>query len=119
MKIEKKQLDISLQFESISLPPVEDILIIGKLCPFGKMGVKKFLYLLSPDNFDTIEIESDIVDSIFINKKILKKMTEAEVLEVLEENVFPFINKNEVIKIDFKIKVSIELTKTRINKDEH
>ncbi|NMB72463.1 MAG: hypothetical protein GYA22_09975 [Bacteroidales bacterium] len=101
-----KKFSVQLSFEEIRLPPFEDILILGKKCPQGKIGVYKSFELLVPNEFDVFEIEDDpIVEAVFINKRILKKLDKEKVLKILQEKVFPFVSESEILKVDFKLKI--------------
>ncbi len=97
---------VQLSFEEIRLPPFDDILILGKKCPHGKIGVSKSFEFLVPNEFDVFEIDGDpIVDVIFINKRILKKMNKDTIINILKEKVFPFVSECEILKVDFKLRI--------------
>jgi len=96
---------VHLGFEEIRLPPFEDILVLGRKCPQGKHGVYKSFEFLVPNEFEVFEIEDSIVEAVFINKKVLKKMDKADVIHILQEKVFPFVSEGEILRIDFKIRI--------------
>ena len=100
---------VQLSFEEIRLPPFEDILILGKKCPQGKIGVCKSFELLVPNEFEIFEIEDSIVEAVFINKRILRKLDKNRVIEILKGKVFPYISDCEMLKVDFKLKVFYDL----------
>ena len=96
---------IQLSFEEIRLPPFEDILILGKKCPQGKIGVSKSFEFLVPNEFEIFEITDATVEAVFINKRVLKKMDKNKIIKILKNKVFPFISECEILKVDFKIKI--------------
>ncbi|MGD9977653.1 MAG: hypothetical protein AB7S54_06930 [Bacteroidales bacterium] len=100
-----RKFSVQLSFEEIRLPPFEDILILGKKCPQGKIGVYKSCDLLVPNEFEAFEIEDETVEVIFINKRILRKLNENKIIEILREKVFPYISESEILKVDFKLKI--------------
>jgi len=105
---------INLSFEEIKLPPFQDILILGKNSPHGKIGLCKSFELLVPNGFDIIEINDNKVEAVFINKKILTKISSNKIIDILKSKVFQFISEGELIKVDFKVSISytnIELEK--------
>lgn len=104
-EIKTKKYSVQLSFEEISLPPFEDILILGKKCPQGKIGVFKSFELLVPNEFDAFEIEDANVENVFINKRVLKKMNKDKVISILQEKVFPYISECEILKVDFKLRI--------------
>jgi hypothetical protein len=102
---ESKKFVVQLGFEEVSLPPFEDILIIGRKCPQGKLCLSKSFELLVPDEFELFEIDDPVVEAVFINRRILKKLDKKYILPVLQEKVFPFVSDSEVLKVDFKLRV--------------
>jgi hypothetical protein len=109
-----KRYTVNLSFEEIKLPPFEDILIIGKSCPYGKLGISRSFDILVPDEYKLIEIDDEIIESVLINKKILKKIDEDKIIEILKENVFPFVSDSEIIKVDFKIKIIYDTIELKV-----
>lgn len=99
---------INLSFEEIRLPPFEDILIIGSKCPQGKIGLAKSFQFLVPNEFDVFEIDNEVVEAVFINKRILRKIDKDKVLNVLKEKVFPYVSECEILKVDFKLRIFYE-----------
>jgi hypothetical protein len=100
-----KRGSVQLSFEEIRLPPFEDILILGNKCPQGRIGVTKSFEFLVPNEFEVFEINHTIVETVFINKRVLKKMDKDSILKILEEKVFPYVSECEMIKVDFKLKI--------------
>jgi len=102
---EVKRFSVQLGFEEINLPPFEDILIIGKKCSQGRIGLSKSFELMVPNEFEVFEIDSPIIEAVFVNKRILKKMEKDYIFLLLEEKVFPFVSESEILKVDFKLRV--------------
>ncbi len=100
-----RKFSVQLSFEEIRFPPFEDILILGKKCPQGKMGVSKSFEFLVPNEFESFEIEDSNVEAVFINKRVLKKLDKDKVLAILHEKVFPYVFESEILKVDFKLKI--------------
>jgi len=106
MQMVETSYNINLRFEPIKLPPVSDILILGKSLPQGKNGVLHSFHLISPDVFELVEIENDDnVEAIIVNKSILAKLNKEKIVEVLREYVFPYITKGDSVRVDFDIEI--------------
>jgi len=99
---------VSLSFEEVSLPPFRDILILGKKCPQGKIGVAKCFNLLSPEGFEMLEIDDELVEAILVSKRILKRMPPKTIIDILKTRVFPRITRGEIVKVDFSVKLYVE-----------
>jgi hypothetical protein len=103
--ISTRKCSVQLSFEEIRLPPFEDILILGRKCPQGRIGVSKSFEYLVPNEFEVFEITDSLVETVFINKRVLKKMDKDNIIRILKERVFPYVSESEIIKVDFKIKI--------------
>jgi hypothetical protein len=103
---------IDLSFEEIRLPPFQDILILAKNSVQGKIGLSKSFELLIPNEFETIEIDDERVEAIFINKRIVKKVPREKIISILRHKVFPFISDGELIRVTFKVNISFSAFET-------
>lgn len=109
MKTNGIKYEVNLTFEEIKLPPFEEILILGKNSPHGKQGISKSFELLIPNGFEIIDTNHGNVDCVFVNKRISSKMPKERILKILEKNVFPFVSEKEILKVDFKVKISYNI----------
>lgn len=98
---------INLSFEQIKLPPFQDILILARNCPQGKIGLSKSFELLLPNGFELIDVEDELIEAVFVQKSILNKVPAEKVINILRENVFPSISEGEIVKVDFKVTIAI------------
>ncbi len=104
----KRNYSVPLSFEGISLPPIQDILILTRKCPQGINAVSKCFELMSPENFEMVPVEHQIVEAILVNKRILQRMPVKTIIDILQERVFPYIVAGESVKVDFPVKIFYE-----------
>ena len=104
----KTRYQVDLTFEEIKFPSFEDILLITRNGQYGKIGLIKSIELLVPNEFEPIPVDNSLVELLLVKKKIIKKMGKDNIIDVLEKHVFPYISESEVIKIDFKLKISYD-----------
>jgi len=105
---------ISLNFQEIKLPPFDEILILGKNSPHGKVGISKSFELLLPNGFEIIDIEDEKVEAVFVNKRIMAKLPKEKLVKLLTEKVFPFVSEGELVKVDLKVSLSYSSTDEEI-----
>jgi len=105
----------AIGFEEIKLPPFDDILIMAKNSPQGKIGLSKSFEMLIPNGFELFEINDDeIIEAVFIHRRILKKVGSEKVLKILQAKIFPFISEGELIKVNFRVSISIEMEENEL-----
>jgi len=108
MSISEASFIVNLDFEVIKLPPVTDILVLGRKMPQGKFGILHSFELISPDVFELLEIndeEYENIEAVIVNKSILKKLPRENVLEILEKYVFPYVTKGESLRVNFNVQI--------------
>ena len=102
---------IKLDFETIKIPPVTDILVSGSDYMHGKFGIFESFKFLAPDEYEFHDYSNNQhpnISLIVINKKLLQKVKKTRILKVLENNVFPYVDKSEAVNINFSIKYYID-----------
>lgn len=109
MKSNNVKYAVNLSFEEIKLPPFEEILVLGKNSPHGKQGISKSFELLIPNGFEIMDSDHGNVDCVFVNKRILTKMPKERILKILSAHVFPYVSEREIIKVDFKVRISYNI----------
>lgn len=99
------EFDINLRFEAIKLPPVTDILVLGKKYPHGKNGILKAFQYIAPDEFQFAHLPDShqTVEAILVSRKIAKRLPLARIIDILEQHVFPYISEDEAVKVDLNI----------------
>ncbi len=105
----EKKYSVRLSFEPIKLPPIRDILVLGRRLPQGKQGIIHSMEFLAPEQFELIEVPDDIssnIDAVLVNKAILKRMPPQRILEILSTYVFPYVSEGEAIRVDFTVGIS-------------
>jgi len=107
----KERYNIRLDFEAIKIPPVTDILVLGSNYKHGKIGIFESFKYLVPEKYlfhDYDDENNNNVGTIVISKKILRRMGYEKIIQVLKENVFPYIDESEAINVNFNIRQYVE-----------
>lgn len=102
----KQTFNVTLSFEKAQLPPFNDILLLGRKSPIGMSGVKKSLDFLVPDNFEIVSMEDATVEAMVVNKSILKRLSIAKLIALLQESVIPYMSETEIMKVDISVRIS-------------
>ena len=101
---------VNMEFFAVKLPPVKDVLVLGKKYPQGKAGVMECFRFIAPDEFEMFDIDdpNEVAEAVVINKRILTRMPAEQVIKVLSAHVFPYISPGEAINVNFDVKIHID-----------
>ncbi|MBF0272845.1 MAG: hypothetical protein HQL98_12380 [Magnetococcales bacterium] len=96
---------VSLEFETVSLPPFRDILVLAKKCPVGMTGISTCMGLMTPDGYELVEVEDPVVEALLIHKQIIKRLPLSTLLDILRVRVFPHISRGEIVRINLQVRI--------------
>lgn len=101
---------VNMEFFAVKLPPVRDILVLGKKYPQGKAGVMECFRFIAPDEFEMFDIDDpdEVAEAVLINKRILNRMSADRVIHILRDQVFPFISPGEAINVNIDIRIRVD-----------
>ncbi len=102
---------IRIDFETIKIPPVTDILVLGSAYRHGRLGILESFKFLVPDEFEYFDYTKKIypnIGTLVISKKLLKKIPYDRILKVLETNVFKNVEESEAININFNVRYYVD-----------
>ncbi|PPL02763.1 hypothetical protein [Parapedobacter indicus] len=104
-----KTYGIDISFEELKLPLFHDVLVLAKNAVQGKLGLGRSLDLLAPGVFQSIdtEVESERIEAVFINRKLLTKIPVEHLMRVLQRHVFEYVGEGELIQVDMKVRISM------------
>lgn len=104
-----KTYGIDISFEELKLPLFHDVLVLAKNGVQGKRGLGKSLDLLAPGVFQAVDTEvgSEHIEAVFINRKLLTKITAKQLIEILQRHVFEYVGEGELIQVDMKVRISM------------
>lgn len=104
-----KTYGIDINFEALMLPLSHDVLVLAKNAAQGKHGLGRSLDLLAPGVFKAVEanLEHERIEAVFINRKLLTKISAEQLIEILQRHVFEYVAEGELIQVDMKVRISM------------
>lgn len=110
---------ISAEVSEYLIPPVKDILILGKNAPIGCIAMRRALELLIKTPYEHIEIKNDeVISDILVRQPLLRRIPKETLLQFVMHNIKPLLDPEEVLHVTIDVKVLIhaenhETTHTR------
>ena len=98
---------ITAKVKEFSIPPITDGLIIGKDAAIGVSALQKALRLLIPEEFDHIEIQDEIINSMLIRCSITRRLSEKRVVAFLLDQIKPLMVADEILHIQLDTEITI------------
>ncbi len=98
---------ITAKIKEFSIPPITDGLVIGKDAAIGVNALQKALKLLIPEDFNHIEIQDEVINSMLIRCSIASRLTEKRVVAFLLHQVKPLMMADEILHIQLDTEITI------------
>lgn len=99
---------LALKLSEFEVPPMQDLLIIGKRAPIGPEAVRRMADALSPDQFTIIRLDHPAVEAVLLRKSLLQLLDQEIILKVILEEADRFLNDTMVLRSELKISISVQ-----------
>ena len=63
-----KKVEINIRFSEFEMPPMQDILLVGKRAPIGPEAARRMVDILSPEQYEIVKIEHEYIEAVVIRK---------------------------------------------------
>lgn len=98
-----KRAEINMHFSEFEMPPMQDILIVGKHAPIGPEAARRMVDVLSPEQYDIIKIEHDYIEAIVVRKSLLNMLSEDKLIPIIMEEGGKIANESIIVKAQVDI----------------
>jgi|SRR5690554_243992 len=103
--LRKAELNISLsEFE---IPPMQEILLVGRKAPIGPEAVQKMIDAISPAQYEIIRLSHEIFEAAVVKKSLLKLVPQEKLLSLIIEESAAFAAENTVLKARIAVTIKI------------
>lgn len=99
---------LSLKITDFEVPPMQDLLIIGKRSPIGPEAVRRMAEAMSPDQFSVLRVKHPTIEAVLVKKSILQVLEEEQLINIVIEECEKIVNETSVLRSEFKISIVVE-----------
>lgn len=104
---------INAEVSEYLIPPIKDLLILGKNAPIGCIAMRRALELLVKTPYEHIEIPGDdVISDILVRQPLLRRVPKEALLEFIIHHIKPLLGPEEVLHVALDVKTLIHNTTT-------
>jgi len=100
---ESRKAEISMHFSEFEMPPMQDILIVGKNAPIGPEAARRMVDILSPEQYEIVKINHEYIEAIVLRKSLLTMLPKDKLIPIIMEEGATFANRSTIIKAQVNI----------------
>lgn len=107
MSIREKKLDITARVGEYAIPPLKDMLVLGKQAPIGCIAMRRAIELLVKAPFEHIELMDmdGVISDILVRQHLLRRISRNELIDFVMTHVKPLMGPDEVLHVEIDVKV--------------
>ncbi len=106
----QNQINISATLAQFPVPPLKDMLVLGKQSPIGCIAMRRAIELLIKAPFEHIEFDDDVISDILVRQSLLLRISQDTLIDFVITQVKPLMNEDEIfhgeVEISFQINTS-------------
>ncbi|GEB30969.1 MULTISPECIES: hypothetical protein [Brevibacillus] len=99
---------LSLKISEFEVPPMQDLLIIGRKAPIGPEAVRRMAEALSPEQFTLLKIDHPKIEAVLLRNSLLQMMDEKLLMKIILEESERMISESMVLRSELKIALSVQ-----------
>ena len=101
-----KKVHITAQVSEYAVPPIKDMLVMGKQSAIGCIAMRRALELLIKTPFEHIELENDeVISDILVRSPLLRRIPRDALVEFVLTHIKPLLGVEEVLHVDMDVNV--------------
>ncbi|HBV95555.1 MAG: hypothetical protein JL50_09700 [Peptococcaceae bacterium BICA1-7] len=103
----KRKAEMNIRFSEFELPPMQDILVIGRRAPIGPEAVRRMVDALAPEQYELIEFEEGPVEAVAVKTSLFNWMARDILLDVLLEEALKINIEKTLLKVKLDLTISV------------
>jgi hypothetical protein len=102
-----KKAEINMRFSEFEMPPMQDVLIVGKRAPIGPEAARRMVDILSPDQYEIVKVEHTYVEAIVVRRSLLNMIPKEKIVSIIMEEGGKIANESMIIKAQIGITLNV------------
>jgi len=98
-----KKAEINMRLSEFEMPPMQDVLIVGKRAPIGPEAARRMVDILSPEQYEIIEVDHPAIEAIVVRKSLLNMLEKEKLISLILEEGGKVANESTIIKAQLNI----------------
>lgn len=109
MPVPQPKTHINARIGEYAIPPIKDMLVLGKDAAIGCIAMRRALELLVKTPFEHIELENDeIISDILVRQSLLRRVPREELVGFVLSRIKPLLGPEEVLHAEIDVNVFLD-----------
>lgn len=104
-----RKAQISIKLSEFEIPPIQDVLLVGKRAPIGPEAVQRMIDILSPEQYEILRVKDEPFEAVVVRKSLSKLITREKLLDIILEEGCKVASETSVLKAEVDVVLSINV----------
>ncbi|MCL6638991.1 MAG: hypothetical protein K6T80_04820 [Firmicutes bacterium] len=104
-----RRAQITIKLSEFEIPPIQDVLLVGKKAPIGPEAVQRMVDILSPEQYEILRVEEGSFEAVVVRKSLCNFITREKLLGIILEEGHKVASETAVLKAQVNIVLSINI----------
>ena len=102
-----RKAEMIIRHSEFEIPPMQDVLLVGKKAPIGPEAVRRMVDALSPEQYEIIRLEHQLFEAVVLKRSLLKLLPREKLLPILLEECERVAEEATVIKAQVNVVIQV------------
>lgn len=102
-----KKAEITIRMSEFEMPPMQDVLIVGRKAPIGPEAARRMVDILSPDQYEIIKVEHPAIEAIVVRRALFNMLPRNKLIELLMEEGSRVADESTIVKAQVNIVLQV------------
>ncbi len=96
---------ISARVAEYSIPPMKDMLVLGKNSPIGCIAMRRALDLLMKTPYEHLELDDNVISDILVRSPIIRRISKDHLISFVLDHIKPLLVPEELLQVELDINI--------------
>lgn len=102
-----KKAEVTMRISEFEMPPMQDVLIVGRRAPIGPEAARRMADILSPDQYDILKIDHPIIEALVVRKALLNMLPKDKLVDLILEEGGKIAMESTIVKAQVNIVIQV------------
>lgn len=106
-RMNAKKVEVNMRLSEFEMPPMQDVLIIGKRSPIGPEAARRMVNIVSPGQYEIINVNHPIIEAIVVRRALYRLLPEDKLVALILDEGGKVASESTIYKAQLNIVVQI------------
>ena len=107
---QSRKAEIIMRLSEFEMPPMQDVLIVGRKAPIGPEAARRMVDILSPEQYEIVQVSHPVIEAVVLRKSLTNMIEKDKLISLILDEGGKIANESTIIKAH--INIVLEVSKT-------